>query len=31
VVLLNEEGALAGANGTRDDSLPDVAVVLSSR
>jgi hypothetical protein len=31
VVLLNEEGALAGANGRRDDSLPDVEVALSSR
>jgi len=31
VVLLNEEGAPAGANGRRDDSLPGVEVALSSR
>ena len=31
VVLLNEVDALAGTNGRRDDSLPDVAAVLASR
>jgi hypothetical protein len=31
VVLLNEEGALAGLNSRRDDSFPGVAVAPSSR